>query len=197
MRGEKQQKKGNNRTTPEKEPPFVLSWLIPRLEFPGIILRPYSIFISKYCSGSIKKKSAKAQELFHFMRSTGLQKICSSWLLYRKSNWNNNFRAAVEDLDGELQQTSGKRKQGGATKREKKVSSWVLKLKTVNYRYQLNLKWVSTQFEITIKSGYIVEYFYEAIIGTKPFLIFNPKCDYILWIAIGFCKAWTMFRACS
>lgn len=142
-----------------------------------------------------KKKSAKAQELFHFVRTTGLQKHCSSWLLHRKSNWDNNFRAAVKDLDGELQQTSGKCKQEGATKRGKRVSSWVLKLKTVNYRYQLNLKWISTQFEI--KSGYIVEYFYEIIIATKPFLIFNSKCDYILWIATIFCKAWRIFRACS
>lgn len=54
----------------------------------------------------------------------------------------------------------------GATKREKKnVPSSVLKLKTENYRHQLNLKWVSIQFEITTKCGYIVEYYCEAIIG--------------------------------
>lgn len=85
-----------------------------------------------------QKRNQQRLKNFHFMRTTGLQKFFSSWLLYRKSNRDNNFRAAVKDLGGELQQTSGKCKQEGATKREKK--SIILSSEAENSKLQIPTK---------------------------------------------------------
>lgn len=104
--------------------------------------------LNLHCKGLLRlyqKTSPKAQELLRLMRTTGLRKICTNWPLHRKKQlryWQLKSERSKRRVTADQWEMQARKKRG--QREEKIVLPLVLKLKIVNYKYYLNLNYIST-----------------------------------------------------
>lgn len=115
------------------------SWMEP----PGITQWPYSIFSSKGCSGSTRKRHQRLKNCSCLWGPQVYKTPAQIGFCTGKSNWDtDNFKSSERPkwrVTADQWEMQVKKKQG--QKGKKIVPSLVLKLQIINYKYWLNLKW--------------------------------------------------------